>query len=207
MLIGYLGLAANRFRERWQVDFAAHLTAQECELYEAPFAILEKKCGRERTGSWWVNPHANPGLRAALARLDRYLVASVAGEQLVWTWIDAGWLPDESLLAVARDDDFSQGVLQSRAFATWRQAAAGTHGLVQQLESFPFPWPPRTPYGALTGIQQDLRFEVARAVRNGDAAQLDAVIATAYGFPPDLDRGELLLRLQRLHHRRREAKK
>jgi hypothetical protein len=201
-LRGFLGLAANKFRERWQVDFAPHLTVQEAALYEAPFAILEKKRGSAKAGQWWVNPNANLPLRAALARLDRFLVTPITGTKPVWTWVDAGWLPDHSLLAVARDDEFAQGVLQSRMFAAWWKEGCQTRNPLPVLECFPFPWPPHAAFGSLTGIQQDLRYEVARAMRNRDAAQLDAVVATAYGCPPGLADDELLLRLQRLHHRR-----
>jgi hypothetical protein len=199
VLRGFLGLAGHEFRERWQIDFAPHLTEQEATLYEAPFAALEKKCRKAKSARWWINPHAHPGLRTALARPDRFLVAPINAAQPVWTWVDAGWLPDESLVAIARDDEFTQGVLQSAVFAAWRRPG-GT--LLALVESFPFPWPPRTAFGSLTGIQQDLRYEVARATRNQDSVQLDAVVTTAYGFPPALDAAEVLLRLQRLHRKR-----
>jgi hypothetical protein len=207
VLIGFLGLADNQFQERWQVDFAAHLTAQEAELYEEPFALLGKKCGKTKEGVWWINPQANAPMRSALARLDRFLVTPVTAERPRWTWLDAGWLPDQSLLAVARDDDFTQGVLQSRVFAAWWQAGGRSENRVQVVESFPFPWPSRTPYGALTGAQQTLRFEAARAARNGDTAQLDAIVINAYGFQPSLEGDELILALRRLQLRRTEAGK
>jgi len=204
-LRGFLGLADNSFRERWQVDFAPHLTAAEAALYEAPFAILERKCAGAKTDAWWVNPNANLALRSALARLDRFLVTPCTPANPVWTWVEGGWLPDHSLLAVARDDDFAQGVLQSRVFAAWWREGCQTRNPLPVLESFPFPWPPRTPVGSLTGIQQDLRYEIARAMRSRNAAQLDDCVATAYGCPPGQQGEALLARLHQLHQRRAGA--
>jgi hypothetical protein len=195
VLRGFLSLASNRFQERWE----------ESGLYQAPFALLGKKIGKAKTGAWWVNPHANPGLRGSLARLDRFLVAPLGAAKLAWTWVDAGWLPDHSLLTIARNDDFVQGILQSRLFVAWWLEGCKTSPPLPVIEAFPFPWPPATPFGSLTGIQQDLRYEVARALRNQDTVQLDAIVTTAYGLPPGLTDAELLTRLLRLHHQRRGA--
>jgi hypothetical protein len=202
VLHGFLRLERDKFVTRWQVDFPPHLTEQEASLYQAPFAQLTKKVGSGRTGNWWVNPHANLALRSGLARLDRFLVARQDEAAPRWIWIDAGWLPDESLVAVARDDDFSHGVLQSRIFQSWWGTVAPAAGAAAAIDSFPFPWPVRSAYGTLTGIQQDLRFEVARAIRNSDRDRLDSMVATTYGFPPQIDDADLLLRLQRLHRKR-----
>ncbi|HVU17335.1 MAG TPA: hypothetical protein VHD32_10435 [Candidatus Didemnitutus sp.] len=202
VLRGFLRIERGQFVTRWQVDFPAHLTEQEASLYELPFSTLGKKIGKARADNWWKNPHADPALRAALARLDRFLVTPRVEADPQWIWIDPGWLPDASLVTVARDDDFVHGVLQSHIFRSWWRAAGQAADAVAKLMSFPFPWPVKTAYGTLTGIQQDLRFEVARAVRNGDQARLDEFVATAFGFPLHLDEAELLLRLQRLHKKR-----
>ncbi|HEY4301604.1 MAG TPA: hypothetical protein VGM73_12060 [Candidatus Didemnitutus sp.] len=202
VLLGFLRLERGQFATRWQIDFSPHLTEQEASVYQAPFKHLTKKLGADLGKSGLVNPGAKPSLRSGLARLDRFLVARHDEAAPRWIWIDAGWLPDASLVAVARDDDFSHGVLQSRAFLAWWSAVAPEAGAAAAIESFPFPWPVRTAYGALTGIQQDMRFEIARAARNSDRERLDAMVGTAYGFPPQIDDPELLLRLQRLNRRR-----
>lgn len=202
VLRGFLGLAKNEFQERWQIDFPRHLTFNEVELYEAPLAALAKKIREQRTDGWWINPHAQPALRNALARLDRFLVADLRAKKPAWTWVEGGWLPGESLLALARDDEFTQGILQSHVFTAWWDAGIPAGDPLRVLESFPFPWAPRTAFGALTGIQQDLRYEIGRAVRNQDQAHLTSVVNTAYGFPPELPREELLQRLGRLNLKR-----
>jgi len=199
VLQGYLGCSAKARRQHWQIDFAAHLTAQEAALYLEPCALLARNLPGERPGAWWVNPGADPALRSALARLDRFLATAVDAPQPAWSWVDAGWLPDDTLLVAARDDDFTGGVLQSRLFAVWWNGAADRLGA---LRSFPFPWPPTRPLGALTGPEQDLRFEIGRAARSGDPARIDQAVATAYGWPADLSEGEVIRRLGELNRRR-----
>jgi hypothetical protein len=198
----YLAVSPNgRPRVRWQIDFPLHFTEQEASLYERPFALLRRKTGA-KADRWWINPHADAALRRSLARLDRFLAAPCSAKQPHWSWIETGGLPDASLLVVARDDDFSHAVLQSRFFAAWWQAHYSSPAPARAVSSFPFPWPPGTPLGSLTGAQQDQRLTTARAARNGDAEQIDSAVATAYGWPRDLTTSELLARLRDLHRRR-----
>jgi hypothetical protein len=195
----FVSYAGHRLQKRWQIDFPAHFLLEEAALYERPCAHLKEKSSGG--ASWWLNPSANAELRRALARLDRFLVTSASRRTPHWLWVEAGSLPDSSLLAVARDDDFTFAVLSSSIFAAWRQA----HSL-QPLSavgaSFPFPWPPGQPVGSLNRLQQEHWQETARAARAGDSAQIDFTVAAAYGWPANLNADELLLRLRELHARR-----
>jgi hypothetical protein len=197
----YVGVHLRHMHERWQIDFPSHLTVQEAALYTGPFSLLEQRQAGV-AGQWWINAHANPALRTTLARLDRFLATPVEESNLAWTWMEDDWLPDNSLLVVGRDDDFIHGVLQSRLFALWWQAHAPHHALTLVVESFPFPWRPAAPLGSLTGLQQDLRAEISRAARSGGLEQVNGAVATAYGWPADLEKGELFARLDQLHQRR-----
>ena len=181
--------------ESWQIDFPAHFTDQEAALYEQPFALLQQRAGL------WTNPHAAPALRRALARVSRWLALPADAESPDWRWIEDDLLPDASLLVVARDDDFTHGVLSSHAFALWW---AQLHRQpVLAVESFPFPWPPATPLSVLSKTQEEQRHAIARAARSGDAAQLNAAVHAAYGWPVDLTDGELLSMLAASNHPRR----
>ena len=197
----YVGVQLHHMHERWQIDFPPHLTLQEAALYAGPFGLLEQRQAGI-PGQWWINPQANLALRTTLARLDRFLATPVEESTLAWIWMEDEWLPDNSLLAVARDDDFTHGVLQSRQFALWWRTHSPHHALTVIVESFPFPWRPAMPLGSLTGLQQDLRVEVSRATRNGALESLNLAVATAYGWPADLEEGEQLARLDQLHRRR-----
>jgi hypothetical protein len=198
---GFVGIANGRITEHWQIDFPAHLTDQEASLYTGPYALLQQR--PDSTGPHWrTNPNANPALRNALARLDRYLAAPVGGEAPGWAWIEGNWLPDHTLLVVARDDDFTHGVLQSRLFVVWWAAHRPRNALALVVNSFPFPWAPATALSQLTGLQQDLRFEISRQARSGESDNIDSPVATAYGWSASLDDAELLARLTALHARR-----
>lgn len=198
---GFVGLETGRITEHWQIDFPPHLTDQEASLYHGPYFLLQQRPGTAPS-NWRLNPQANPALRNALARLDRYLIAPVGGESPTWAWMEGNWLPDNSLLAVARDDDYTHGVLLSRLFALWWAEHRPHHALALVVNSFPFPWAPATALSTLTGLQQDLRFDISRQARNGVSDQIDGPVATAYGWSASLDDAELLARLTALHQRR-----
>lgn len=191
--------ASHGLQKHWQIDFPAHFLLEEAALYEGPFAHLREK--NSRGASWWVNPFADVGLRRAVARLDRFLVASPSGRTPPWLWVEAGPLPDSSLLAVARDDDFMFAVLSSSIFATWGHAHQPRLS-VGIVASFPFPWPPGQSLGSLSRLQQEHWQDATRAARADDATQINSAVAAAYGWPADLDAGEIPLRLRELHARR-----
>lgn len=192
----HVGFVAGRETSRWQVDFPAHFTAQEAALYEKPFARLSSRA------DGWRNPHANTALRAAVARLERYLATPIAADEPAFVWLETDALPDDSLLIVARDDDFAQGMLDSRAFAVWWRAIHTDRTPTRVVDSFPFPWPPHMPLGSLTRTQEEHRHAIARATRSGDAEALAAAVAAAYGWPADLDDGEWFARLRGWHAQR-----
>lgn len=203
VLRGFVGFAARQRSERWQIDFPAYYTEQEASLHQEPFAVLRERLGAGTLVSqWWINPQARPSFRTALARVQRYLAMPADSSEPDWTWIEGDWLPGESLMVVARDDDFTAAVLQSRAFAEWWSVHAEESSALRIVESFPFPWPLGRPLGALTGPQQDLRLEASRASRAGDAPGADAAVTGAFGWPLDLSAAELLAQLNDLHHRR-----
>jgi hypothetical protein len=181
--------------ERWQVDFPAHFTIQEAALYEEPFALLQR-----RSPDAWRNPHASPDLRRALARVSRYLAMPADASIPDWRWIEEDLLPDSTLLTVARDDDFTHGVLSSQVFARWWHCYQNQP--VSAIESFPFPWPPGTALSALTKAQEEQRHAVARAARSGNVEQLNAAISAAYGWPGDIDETRQFESLARLNHDR-----
>lgn len=181
--------------EGWQIDFPAHFTAQEAALYEQPFARLQN-----HTDGAWLSPHTQPDLRRALARVSRWLALPVDADLPDWRWIEDDLLPDASLLVVARDDDFTHGVLASPVFALW-WSKHRPHP-VPSVASFPFPWPPGTPLSALSKMQEEHRHALARAARSGNVEQLDSAVSAAYAWPTDLDDHARLDRLLALHRQR-----
>lgn len=193
-----LAVADGEPVESWQIDFPEHFTAQEAALYEQPFALLQK-----RTGGAWQNPHAAPALRRALARVSRWLALPATAEAPDWRWVDDDLLPDDSLVIVARDDDFTHGLLSSPLFTVWWEQHRAQPVLA--VATFPFPWPPTTPLSGLSKTQEEQRHALARAARSGDTAAVNDAVVAAYGWPADLaeDNAALLEKLTALNRVRR----
>lgn len=192
---------SGRSAIRWLVDFPADLDEREASLYEQPFHHLARTV-RPVRDRWWVNPHADERLRALLAKRERYLATPVGAAPPVWTWFDSAIIPDDTLLAVARDDDFTHGILAARPFAVWWRKFHSRRTPTLAVSSYPFPWTPDTALSALTAAQEEQRHAVAKAARSGDAKTLNAAVAAAYGWPADLDDVALLTRLGDLNRAR-----
>lgn len=193
----FVGCQKGRRVESTQLDFPHYFSAQEAALYVKPFAKLTRD-----EGSTWQNPFSKTGLRASLAKLERYLATPLGLDVPSWDWIESHLLPDDTLLAVARDDDFTHGVLQSRAFNAWWLHWQPFIARVEIVQSFPFPWPPATPLSALNRTQEEHRLAIARAVRTGAQASLDAAVVAAYGWPDNLGDDATATNLSALHRRR-----
>lgn len=191
----------RRLVRGWQIDFPPRMGEEEASLYHSPFLHLARSV-RLKQERWWSNPHANTDLRAALARHDRYLATPLGGSEPGFVWLESTLLPDSSLLVVVRDDDFAHGVLRSRCFALWWTKVHSRRTPTLSVESFPFPWAPRTPLNALTAAQEEQRHAVALAARGDDAAKIESSVSAAYGWPADLPDADLLARLGALNKQR-----
>ncbi len=178
----------------WQIDFPPEMGEREASLYEHPFHHLYRSAPHDRD-RWWVNPHTDMRLRTAIARCERYLATPIGAEPPAWTWFDSAIIPNDTLLAVARDDDFTHGILTARPFALWWRNFHSRRNPTLAVAGYPFPWPPRTGLSALTAAQEEHRHAVARAARGGDVEALNAAVTAAYGWPADLDDAALLTRL------------
>jgi hypothetical protein len=197
----FIGVESGNVKKHVQVDFPLHFTEQEARLYLKPSGHLrsEKKTPAH---SWWLNPHAKLPLRTALAKLDRYLATPLGAEIPAWDWIDSNHLPTSTLLAVARDDDFAHGILQSSFFNLWWRTCSPKFSPQKIVETFPFPWLPTTLLSALTRTQEEHRLTVARAARSGAQEQLDAAVAAAYGLADDSTHEEIVTQLGKLNQQR-----
>lgn len=197
----FVGVDSGHIREHAQVDFPSHFTEQESALYIKPFAHLHS-AKKDRTHSGWLNPNAQTKLRTALARLDRYLATPLAAELPAWNWVDSHQLPDATLLAVTRDDDFTHGLFQSSFFKAWWRHWSSPLSRLEIVQTFPFPWAPATLLSALTRTQEEHRLAIARAARSGEQSSLDPAVAAAYGWPADLSGEEIITHLEMLNRQR-----
>ena len=185
----------------WAVDFPPG--ADERAFAEAGAA------GRvfERAGGRIVRSGPAAELRIALAKCDRYLATPAGARAARWRWVPAQALPGGALVAVVRDDDFLAGVLASRWLEVWRRGL-GRRLDAAAVRSFPLPWSPELPRGALSREREERRDAVMRAWRaagggladfdpEGAAAEeLDAAVVAAYGWPTGIDGADALRRLR-----------
>lgn len=175
------------------IDFPSYMSAAEAALYVAPFATLQELRLPVHA------PGINEPLRQALARVDRFLATPAAQLSPAFDWVEGEVIPDDSLVVWARDDDFSAGVLASRAFAIWCELCPD---VLSALRAYPFPWEPGTALSALSRAQEDQHFALARAARAEDDDAILTALAAAYGWPMDLTDEEMLPRLCALHAQR-----
>jgi hypothetical protein len=147
----------RRPRGMWIIDFGVDMSINEAALYEAPFAYVEQHVQPTRVANrreayaerWWLHVEARSGMRTALAGLDRFIATPRVTKHRLFVWLPAGVLADSAIIVMARDDDYTFGVLHSRAHELWAL------GLGTQLETRPrytptttfetFPFPATTP--------------------------------------------------------------
>jgi hypothetical protein len=147
----------GRPRGMWIVDFA-NRPIEEAALYEGPFEYVravvkplrDANRNDRRRDHWWQLGASAGDMRAALCNLDRYIVTIRHSKHRLFTWESADVLPDSALIAFARDDDYTFGILHSRVHELWARAMGTQLREVESgfrytpttcFETFPFPNP------------------------------------------------------------------
>jgi len=89
-------------------------------------------------------------MRAALSGLPRFIVTVIHSKFRVFWWVEPPTLPDHALVVIARDDDYTFGVLHSRVHELWARATGTQLREVESgfrytatttFETFAFPHP------------------------------------------------------------------
>jgi type II restriction/modification system DNA methylase subunit YeeA len=139
---------------KWIIDFGS-LSETEAALFELPFAYvvqhvkpvrLENR-DQQRRENWWRLGRSGADLKSACASLSRVIVTPRVAKHRIFAWAPNQLLPDTRLVAIARDDDTSFGVLHSRLHEVWTLRLGGWHGVGNDpqytpslgFETFPFP--------------------------------------------------------------------
>ena len=170
---------AQRPRGRYIIDFGQDMEEREAEFYEAPFIHLERYVRPEREKSddarlrerWWLHQLWRPAMRRAISELDRYIATPITSKHRFYVWLEPNVIPDATVVAIARSDDYTFGVLHSRIHETWalaqasRLATGNNYRYVhtQCFNTFPFPWPLNTPDADLGSEQRGHRDAIAEA--------------------------------------------
>ncbi|WP_198342746.1 class I SAM-dependent DNA methyltransferase [Burkholderia ubonensis] len=143
----------RRPSDNWLVDFGCDMSQAEAELFEAPYRHVQTNVLPERIKSnrpsykkyWWLFAEPVPKMRAAVSSLHRQLVTVIVAKHRIFTWLDQSVLPDHQLAVIARADDYTFGILQSRFHSVW-SLGLGTsledrprYTPTTCFETFPFP--------------------------------------------------------------------
>lgn len=143
----------ERPKDMWIVDFGCDMSEEDASLYEAPFEYVLQKAKPERINNprpsykkyWWLLAEPIPLMRTALAGLPRYLAVLGTAKHRIFTWVHGSILPDHALIAFARSDDTTFGILQSRFHVLW-SLRLGTalddrprYTPTTSFDTFPFP--------------------------------------------------------------------
>ncbi|MBX4171856.1 hypothetical protein K3M35_25035 [Rhodococcus sp. DMU2021] len=218
---------------RWIIDFGT-MPLEEAMKYPNSLAVLRKTVKPERDNDpelrkiWWKFWRPRPEMRKALASKSRYLVSTLTGKRLLFTWADKDWCPSNLVGAFAFDDDYSIGILTSTAFDAWVWNESSTmkddlrFTPSTAFETYPWPSPTSAERQHVAEAARDLinrRQEISRTEQIGLTAlynrvdegaysdlfnlhkRLDAAVADCYHWPRKIaqDRFELLQRIGTLN--------
>ncbi|WP_157442663.1 class I SAM-dependent DNA methyltransferase [Deinococcus misasensis] len=135
----------------WIIDFN-DMTLEEARKYKAPFAYAQehvkplrdtnRNAGRREM--WWQFGRPRPALRAAVASFQRYLVTPRVAKYRTYSWASIDSIPSNALAVIAKEDNFTYGVLNSKIHAVWAHHVGSSLEDRPQftnlcIESFPFP--------------------------------------------------------------------
>jgi type II restriction/modification system DNA methylase subunit YeeA len=163
----------SRSRDMWIIDFGLNMSIEEAALYEAPFSYVEKHVQPTRVANrraayaerWWLHVEPRSGMRAKLAGLDRYIATARVTKHRLFAWLPTAVLADSATIVLARDDDYTFGVLHSRAHELWargmgtqlREVESGfRYTPTTTFETFPFPQPTAAQVSAIAAAAAEL---------------------------------------------------
>ncbi|WP_458042255.1 MULTISPECIES: DNA methyltransferase [Bacteria] len=221
---------------RWVIDFGS-LPLEAAARYDRALQIVRRDVKPERDTSgdkgfrtkWWQFGRPRGEMRAALRSLRRYASVGRHGKRMFIAWVEPWTMASDATNVFAFDDDYSVGVLMSRAHDAWAWAQSSTFkGDLRYTPTtafMTFPWP-----DPVTPAQRDAVAEasVALYARRGELCvehemgltklynlmdegafadlaalhrRLDEAVAAAYGWPKSVaqDGPELVRRLSALN--------
>ena len=176
---------------------------------------------RER---WWQHRRSGDDVKSAIAPLTRYIGTCQVSKHRCFQYIDADTIPDGTIVAFCHEDDYFLGILESRFHKVWtaaigtqlREKESGRRYIISEcFEKFPFPMPTESQRDAVSSSARRLDEQRRNVCRPGGVyrrsmtslynerppwlatahAELDAAVSAAYGWPADLEDGEVLERL------------
>jgi len=148
----------KRGRDMWIIDFGASMSLEQAAMYHSPFEHVKelvypcrKDVRRENHRRyWWIHAESRPGMRTALLGKNRYIATPRVSKHRLFDWLPSEFVADSAVVAIASDDEFLFGLLQSSMHELWsrrtgtqlREAESGfRYSQSMTFETFPFPEP------------------------------------------------------------------
>ena len=221
---------------RWVIDFGLR-RLEEAQAYPAALTIVRERVKPERERNnrksyrekWWIFAEPRTAMRQALQGLRRFAVTAGHAKRVLVCWCEPWTLASNATDVFAVEDDFSMGVLCSRAHGAWAWSRSST--LETRLRYTPttvfetFAWPDPVNPEQRAVVAETCRRLLARrseicgqeqiglttlynAVDEGAWAdlkalhrELDVAVAACYGWPASVaqDDDELVRRLTELN--------
>lgn len=136
----------------WVVDFTG-LNEYEASLYELPFFHILNHVKPFRANNrrplyrdrWWLFAEARPGLRSAVSKLNRYIATPKVAKHRVFVFLHNSVIPDNLVIAIARYDETTLGILSSRFHEKWALEMGSTledrptYTPTATFQTYPFP--------------------------------------------------------------------
>ncbi|MBI4026066.1 MAG: class I SAM-dependent DNA methyltransferase, partial [Verrucomicrobia bacterium] len=160
----------RRPRDWWIVDFGSDSPLEFATRFEQPFAKVKQDVFPERSKVkrktyreyWWLHAEPCTEMRKRIEPLARFLVTTTVSKHRVFAWLRPPTLPDHQLVAFARDDDYSFGVLHSHFHEVWalklgtRLETRPRYTPTTCFETFPFPQPTPDQEAAIAADAKEL---------------------------------------------------
>ncbi len=185
----------RRPSDKWIVDFGWDMPEGEAALYEEPFRHAREHVHpmRQRNrreayrAHWWRHVEPRQGMWRALDDLPRYIATPRVAKHRLFVWLDARICPDSALIAIARDDDTTFGILHSRFHEAWSLRLGTWLGKgndprytpTTTFETFPFP------HGLSPDIPAAAYADDPRATAIAEAARRLVALRDRWLNPPE----------------------
>jgi type II restriction/modification system DNA methylase subunit YeeA len=143
----------------WLIDFN-QMSENQASEYIIPFQHVIENVKPERESNrderskklWWQHQRTRSEMREAINNLPRFICTPRVSKHRIFVWLPKGTLPDSATNAIARDDNFTFGVLQSKLHEVWALRQGTSLGVGNDprytpstcFETFPFPNPSET---------------------------------------------------------------
>jgi hypothetical protein len=143
----------DRDRDYWVVGFGPNMEMHDAAPYVGPFEYVKRvvKPARDIVRNpaekrlWWLHARTMRGLRSEISRVSRFIFTTLTAKHRLFSWRASHYLPDNSVVVIARADDTTFGILHSRFHELW-SLRMGTsledrprYTPTTCFETFPFP--------------------------------------------------------------------